>query len=68
MLDVNVNYIKNLNLDFIMYPTISTSSQCKQGTEGLIYEMYYKIIIIKKMLHQTLRNLVKMLRSYIINY
>ncbi|AHX03789.1 hypothetical protein ECHHL_0637 [Ehrlichia chaffeensis str. Heartland] len=51
-----------------MYPTISTSSQCKQGTEGLIYEMYYKIIIIKKMLHQTLRNLVKMLRSYIINY
>ncbi|AHX03679.1 ribosome biogenesis GTP-binding protein YsxC [Ehrlichia chaffeensis str. Heartland] len=39
MLDVNVNYIKNLNLDFIMYPIISTSSQCKQGIEELIYEI-----------------------------
>ena len=39
MLDVNINYIKNLNLDFIMYPVISTSSQCKQGIEELIYEI-----------------------------
>ncbi|AHC39233.1 MULTISPECIES: ribosome biogenesis GTP-binding protein YihA/YsxC [Ehrlichia] len=39
MLDVNINYIKNLNLDFIMYPVISTSSQSKQGIEELIYEI-----------------------------
>ncbi|AHX04827.1 ribosome biogenesis GTP-binding protein YsxC [Ehrlichia japonica] len=39
ILDVNINYIKNLNLDFIMYPVISASSQCKQGIEELIYEI-----------------------------
>lgn len=39
ILDVNINYIKNLNLGFVIYPVISASSKYKQGIGELIYEI-----------------------------
>ena len=39
MLDVAINNIKNFSLNFIIYPIITVSSQCKQGIEELIYEI-----------------------------
>ena len=39
MLDITASYIKNFKLDFIVYPIIRVSTQCKQGIEELIYEI-----------------------------
>ena len=39
MLDITTSYIKNFKLDFIVYPIIRVSSQCKKGIEELTYEI-----------------------------
>ncbi|QGR02520.1 YihA family ribosome biogenesis GTP-binding protein [Ehrlichia ruminantium] len=39
MLDVIISDIKSFDLNFVVYPIINVSSQCRQGIEELIYEI-----------------------------